>query len=111
MEPITWQDFEKIEIRTGTIISAEVFKEAKKPAYILHIDFGASGIKKSSAQITTLYKPSELIGKQIVAVVNFPEKQIANIKSQCLVLGAVAADGTVTLLQTERTTGNGIRIA
>jgi tRNA-binding protein len=85
METISWQDFEKIEIRTGTIISAESFKEARKPAFILHIDFGAYGVKKSSAQITTLYQPEELIGKQIVAVVNFPEKQIANIKSQCLV--------------------------
>jgi tRNA-binding protein len=110
MNTITWEDFEKIEIRTGTILAAEPFAKAKKPAYQLTIDFGVLGVKHSSAQITTLYQPEDLIGKQIVAVVNFPPKQIANFFSECLVLGAVAADGTVTLLETERSVENGIKI-
>ncbi len=108
---ISWADFEKVEIRTGTIVAAEPFAKAKKPAYQLTIDFGELGIKRSSAQITTLYEPTDLIGKQIVAVVNFPPKQIANFFSECLVLGSVDAAGTVTLLQTERLVENGLRIA
>ena len=108
---ITWADFEKVEICIGTIIAAEPFAQAKKSAYQLIIDFGALGIKRSSAQITKLYQPEDLKGKQIVAVVNFPPKQIANFFSECLVLGAVAADGTVTLLQPERPTPNGLRVA
>ena len=111
MNTISWEDFEKVEIRTGTIIKAEPFPKARKPAYQLTIDFGEFGIKRSSAQITALYQPENLIGKQIVAVVNFPPKQIANFISECLVLGSVAADGTVTLLQTERPVENGLRVA
>jgi len=111
MEKISWQDFEKVEIRTGTIISASVFPEARKPAFKLTIDFGVCGILNSSAQITTYYKPEDLVGKQVVAVVNFPVKQIANLQSQCLVLGAVQQDGSVVLLQTERNVSNGLRIA
>ncbi len=111
MNTISWEDFEKVEIRTGTIIKAEPFPKARKPAYQLTIDFGELGIKRSSAQITALYQPEDLIGKQIVAVVNFPPKQIANFISECLVLGSVAADGTVTLLQTERPVENGLRVA
>jgi len=111
MDQIRWQDFEKVEIRTGTITRAEVFAEAKKPAYKLWIDFGTAGIRRSSAQITAHYQPKDLIGKQIVAVVNFPPKQIASMISECLVLGAVADDGSVVLLQTERKTGDGLRIA
>lgn len=111
MNTISWEDFEKVEIRTGTIIKAEPFPKARKPAYQLTIDFGELGIKRSSAQITTLYQPEDLVGKQIVAVVNFPPKQIANFISECLVLGSVAADGTVTLLQTERPVENGLRVA
>ncbi|HMX05353.1 MAG TPA: tRNA-binding protein [Chitinophagales bacterium] len=107
----TYSDFEKIEIRTGTIISAEPFPAARKPAYQLTIDFGALGIKRSSAQITKHYTAESLIGKQVVAVVNFPVKQIANFFSECLVLGAIEADGNVVLLQTERTVENGLRIA
>jgi len=108
---IDWQDFEKVEIRTGTIVKAEPFPKARKPAYQLTIDFGELGTKRSSAQITALYQPEDLIGKQIVAVVNFPPKQIANFMSECLVLGSVAPDGTVTLLQTERQVANGERVA
>lgn len=111
MNTISWGDFEKVEIRTGTIIAAEPFAKAKKPAYQLTIDFGELGVKRSSAQITKLYQPEDLIGKQVVAVVNFPPKQIANFFSECLVLGSVGADGTVTLLQTERMVENGLRIA
>ena len=107
---LSWTDFDKVDIRTGTIIAVEEFPKARKPAYKLTIDFGELGIKRSSAQITTLYQPDTLLGKQIVAVVNFPPKQIATFLSECLVLGAVADDGTVTLLQTERLTENGQRI-
>jgi tRNA-binding protein len=111
MESISWNDFEKVEIRTGTIIKAEIFPEAKKPAYRLLIDFGELGIKKSSAQITANYNIDDLVGKQIVAVLNFPPLQVANFISECLVLGAVESDGKVILLQTERMTANGMRIA
>ncbi len=110
-DPITWSDFEKVDIRTGTIVAAEPFPQARKPAYKLTIDFGELGTKRTSAQLTKLYDASELIGKQVVAVVNFPPKQIATFMSECLILGAVAGDGTVTLLQTERSTENGLRVA
>jgi tRNA-binding protein len=109
--PITWTDFEKVDIRTGTIIAAEPFPQARKPAYKLTIDFGELGTKRTSAQLTKLYQTDELIGRQVVAVVNFPPKQIATFMSECLVLGAVGSDGTVTLLQPERSTENGLRIA
>lgn len=107
---IDWSDFSKIEMRVGTIIEAEVFKEARKPAYKLIIDFGNYGTRKSSAQITNLYTPQTLIGKQVIAVVNFPPKQIANIRSECLVLGAVGEDQVVTLLAPERPVPDGQRI-
>jgi tRNA-binding protein len=107
---LSWSDFDKVDIRTGTILAVEAFPKARKPAYKLTIDFGELGIKRSSAQLTTLYQPETLIGKQVVAVVNFPPKQIATFLSECLVLGAVADDGTVTLLQPERLTDNGQRI-
>lgn len=110
-EPLTWSDFEKVEIRTGTVLAAEPFPQARKPAYKLTIDFGALGTKRTSAQLTTLYEADELVGKQVVAVVNFPPKQIATFRSECLILGAVGDDGTVTLLQTERLTEDGLRIA
>lgn len=106
---LTWQDFEKVEIRTGTVISAEIFKEAKRPAYKLEIDFGELGIKRSSAQITKRYAIEELIGKRVVAVVNFPKKQIATLMSECLILGAVEGD-EVTLLTTDKDVKNGLRI-
>lgn len=106
---INWEDFAKIEIRVGTIIHAETFKEAKNPAYKIKVDFGDFGIRKTSAQVTKLYNTDELIGKQVVAVVNFPPKQIANMQSECLILGAVNAD-EVTLLSTDKKVKNGLRI-
>ena len=109
-DPITWADFGKVDIRTGTVIAAEPFPQARKPAYKLTIDFGPLGTKRTSAQLTALYQADELVGKQVVAVVNFPAKQIAQFMSECLILGAVDDDGTVTLLQTERLTENGLRI-
>lgn len=95
---ISWQDFEKIDIRTGTVISVEDFPKAKNPSYQLTIDFGELGIKKSSAQITTLYQKENLIGTQVLAVVNFPKKQIANFFSECLVLGVYGENNDVTLI-------------
>ncbi|QJB34680.1 tRNA-binding protein [Chitinophaga oryzae] len=112
MELINWQDFEKIEMRTGTIIEANDFPKARNPAYQLLIDFGPEiGMKRSSAQITRLYQKEELIGKQIIAVVNFPPKQIANFISECLVLGVVGDEKEVTLLQPGKPVQNGQRIA
>ncbi|MFN4086823.1 MAG: tRNA-binding protein [Spirosomataceae bacterium] len=106
---ITWSDFSKIDLRVGTIVQADVFQQAKKPAYQITIDFGELGMKKSSAQLTALYQPEDLIGKQIVAVVNFPPKQIANFFSECLILGVV--DGPkVTLLSPDAPVENGLRI-
>jgi tRNA-binding protein len=107
---INWNDFMKVEIRTGTVRTAERFSEARKPAYKMTIDFGKYGVRKTSAQLTTHYQAAELIGKQVLAVLNFPPKQIATLMSECLVLGAVDEDGAVTLLQTERQTENGLRV-
>jgi tRNA-binding protein len=104
---ISWADFEKIEIRSGTILEVTDFPKAKKPAYQLKIDFGPLGIKQSSAQITHHYTAAELVGKQIVAVVNFPPKQIANFFSECLVLGVYDQEHQVVLLQPERKVDNG----
>jgi len=111
MSELSWSDFEKVDIRIGTILTAENFKEAKKPAYKLTIDFGDLGIKKSSAQLTKLYADKDLIGKQIVAVVNFPSKQIGPFMSECLVLGAVGNEGEVFLLSTDIQCKNGLRIS
>mgnify|MGYP001408500719 CR=1 FL=1 len=108
---LTWEDFEKVEMRVGTILEARDFEKARNPAYQLTIDFGDYGIKRSSAQITTLYSKDELPGKQVIAVVNFPPKQIANFFSECLVLGLVGADKEITLLQPERPVANGLRVA
>jgi len=107
---ITFEDFTKVDLRIGTIIEVNDFPKAKKPAYQLTIDFGDLGIKKSSAQITTLYSKSDLINRQIVAVVNFPKKQIANFMSECLVLGAVKKND-VFLLKPERRVKNGSTVA
>ena len=107
---IEYSDFEKIDIRTGTIIVVNDFPGAKKPAYQFTIDFGELGMKMSSAQITTHYKKEELIGRQIIAVVNFPVKQISNFFSECLVLGSIQQDGTVLLLHPEQKVLNGIQV-
>ncbi|MCO4291849.1 tRNA-binding protein [Solitalea sp. MAHUQ-68] len=108
---ITFEDFEKIDIRVGTIINAEIFPKAKNPSYKLTIDFGPLGIKKSSAQITVLYATAELVGKQIIAVVNFPPKQIANFVSECLILGVLGDGKSVTLLAPDKKVENGQQIA
>jgi tRNA-binding protein len=111
LDTITWSDFEKLDIRSGTIIQAEPFAKAKKPAYQLSIDFGeALGIKKSSAQITDRYTPEDLIGVQVIAVVNFPPKQIANFISECLVLGVYSKEGPVVLLQPGEKVDNGLKV-
>lgn len=111
LHTISWEIFESVEIRVGTILEATVFKKARKPAYQLRIDFGEDlGVKKSSAQITDFYSPESLIGKQVVAVVNFPPKQIADFMSECLVLGAINPENQVVLLQPERQVINGLRI-
>ncbi|SDQ41089.1 tRNA-binding protein [Chryseobacterium soldanellicola] len=108
---ITWADFEKLDIRTGTIISVNDFEKARNPSYQLEIDFGDLGIKKSSAQITSLYKKEELIGQQILAVVNFPKKQIANFFSECLVLGVYGENKKdITLLTTSLPAKNGMQV-
>ena len=104
---ISWQDFEKINIQVGTIVEINDFPKAKKPAYQLKIDFGPSGIKQSSAQITTHYAKEQLLGQQVVAVVNFPPKQIANFYSECLVLGVYDENNDVILLKPERPVSNG----
>lgn len=107
---LKWEDFEKVEMRVGTVIRVEDFPEARNEAYKLWIDFGDLGEKKSSAQITDLYSKEDLEGRQVIAVVNFPPKQIANFLSECLVLGVVGADEGVILLQPEREVENGLRI-
>lgn len=107
---INWDDFEKIDIRSGTILEVTEFPKAKKPAYQLRIDFGPLGIKQSSAQITHHYTIDELKGKQVVAVVNFPPKQIANFFSECLVLGIYDTNNQVILLQPDKPVANGQRI-
>jgi len=111
MEHITWNDFEKVEMRAGTILEVQPFPKAKKPAYKLLIDFGPYGILKSSAQITKHYTPETLTGRQIVAVINFPEKQIADFRSQCLVTGFADENGDIVLTALERKVPDGTKIA
>ena len=112
METISWQDFESVDLRVGTIVTAEVFAEACLPAYILHVDFGPDiGVLKSSAQITDLYHAEGLVGQQVIGVVNFPPKQIGPLQSQCLITGFPQADGTVVLIQPERPVENGLQLA
>lgn len=108
-ETITWSDFSKIDMRVGTIIHAEVFAEARNPAYKITVDFGELGERKSSAQITKLYNPESLIGRQVICVVNFPKKQIATLMSECLIMGVVDGD-VVTLLSPEQKVENGLKI-
>ena len=112
MTTISWQEFEQVDLRVGSIVTAEVFSEARRPAFILHVDFGADiGVLKSSAQVTDLYQPDELVGQQVIAVVNFPPKQIGPIQSQCLITGFSQADGSVVLIQPQRPVVNGLKLA
>ena len=108
---LTWQDFAKVDMRVGTIIEVSDFPEARKPAYQLKIEFGEEiGVRKTSAHITKRYTKEELLGKQTIAVVNFPKKQIANFMSECLLLGAVNSD-EVTIIQPGANVPNGLRIS
>ncbi len=111
METINWNDFEKVELRVGTILEVFEFPKARKPAYKMKIDFGPLGIKMSSAQITRHYTPETLLGRQVVAVVNFPEKQIADFMSQCLVTGFTDEHGDIVLTTVERLVPNGTKIS
>ncbi len=108
---LTWEEFERVEMRVGTILEVNDFPEARKPAYQLTIDFGGeTGIKKTSAQITKRYRKEDLTGKQVVAVVNFPKKQIGKFMSECLILGSVGEDNDIVLLSPDQTVANGLRI-
>ena len=110
-EGLSWQDFAKVDMRIGTIIKVQDFPKAIRPAYKIHIDFGDEiGIRKTSAQLTVRYTKEDLLGKQIVAVVNFPKKQIADFMSECLILGAVGSPGVV-LLHPETNVPNGLKIS
>lgn len=111
MKHINWNDFQKVELRVGTIVEVNDFPEARNPAFILKVDFGKKiGIKKSSAQITELYNGDTLLGKQVVAVVNFPAKQIGPLMSECLVTGFHREDGSVVLAIPDKEVPNGVRL-
>lgn len=111
MDMIDWNDFTKVELRVGRVLSAAVFPEARKPAYVLQVDFGKElGIRKSSAQLTALYSPDELVGKLVVAVVNFPRKQIGPLMSECLVTGFHNENGEVVLCVPDRDVPLGARL-
>jgi tRNA-binding protein len=107
---LSWEDFEKIDMRVGTIVEVNDFPKARKPAYQMVIDFGELGMKRSSAQVTKFYTKESLLGRQVIAVVNFPPKQIADFMSECLVLGVYTDEKDVVLLQPERPAGNGWKI-
>tara|TARA_B110000014_G_scaffold250563_1_gene226971 strand:- start:20 stop:358 length:339 start_codon:yes stop_codon:yes gene_type:complete len=112
MSDLSWKEFERIDLRVGTVLTAEYFKEAIKPAIKLTIDFGNElGVKKSSAQITDHYEPQELIGRQVSAVVNFPKKQIGPFMSECLVTGFMQDDGSIILCTPDKKAKNGTRLA
>lgn len=112
MSDLSWQEFERVELRVGTVTAAEPFPEARKPAFKLTVDFGDEiGERRSSAQITDLYRCEELVGKQVLAVVNFPPKQIGPFMSECLVTGLVQTDGSVVLAVPDRPCANGLRLA
>ena len=112
MNTIDWTDFEKVELRVGTVIEVEDFPEARKPAYRLKIDFGeAIGLRKSSAQITDIYQKEDLVGRQVIAVVNFPPKQIGPMRSECLVTGFHREDGVVVLAGPDSKVPNGAKLA
>ncbi len=112
MSQISWDDFMQVEIRAGTIVAAEPFPQARKPAWKLTVDFGAEiGTRRSSAQLTALYQPEQLIGKQVLAVLNFPPKQIGPFVSECLVTGLYREDGAVVLVVPDQPVPNGARLA
>lgn len=112
MNTISWDDFQSIELRLGTIIAVDAFPEARNPAYKIRVDFGeAHGIKKTSAQITHLYSKEDLLGKQVIAVVNFPAKQIGSFMSECLITGFYREDGAVVLAVPDQPLHNGARLA
>ena len=111
MQEIDWNDFMKVELRVGRVLSARAFPEARKPAYVLEVDFGQEvGVRKSSAQVTALYAPEELMGRLVVGVVNFPKKQIGPLMSECLVTGFHDADGRVALCVPDRDVPLGTRL-
>lgn len=111
MQTIAWGDFEKVELRVGKVVAAAPFPEARKPAYVLQIDFGEEiGMRKSSAQITALYRSEDLVGRLVVAVVNFPKKQIGPLMSECLVTGFHDANGEVALCVPDRDVPLGTRL-
>ena len=112
MKTISWKQFEQVELRVGTVVAAEEFPEARHPAYKLTVDFGPQvGIKRSSARITDLYSTEELVGRQVVGVVNFPAKQIGPMMSECLITGFYREDGAVVLAVPERPVENGVKLA
>ena len=111
MAEISWGDFERVEIRVGTVMDVEEFPEARSPAYKLLVDFGEAGVKKSSAQITKLYTREELVGKQVIGVLNFPRKQIGRFFSEVLVTGFADENGDIVLAVPERSVPNGSRLA
>ncbi len=112
MAQISWEEFQKVELRIGTIVEVEEFPEARKPAWKLAVDFGGeTGIRRASAQITDLYSDQELVGKQVLGVINFPPKQIGPFMSECLVTGFVQADGSVVLAVPDKPVANGLRLA
>ncbi len=110
METISWSDFEKVSLRVGTILEVMEFPKARKPAYKMRVDFGPFGVKVSSAQITKHYAAEELVGRQVIAVINFPEKQIADFMSQCLVTGFEDENGDIVLASVERPVPNGSKL-
>lgn len=110
MDLITWADFERVELRVGTILEVDTFPEARKPAYKLTIDFGEFGVRRSSAQITDLYTKEQLVGKQVLAVLNFPPKQIANFRSECLTTGVPDDLDRVVLLSPDQVVPNGAKL-
>ena len=111
MEPIAWADFERIELRAGTIVAVEDFPEARKPAWKLTVDFGPLGTRRSSAQITALYTKEDLVGRQVLAVLNFPLKRIGPFESEVLVTGFAREDGAIVLVGPDQPVPNGARLA
>lgn len=112
MQEISWEDFTKVELRVGRVVSAEPFPEARKPAYVLRVDFGDEiGVRKSSARITDLYQPGELVGRLVVGVVNFPPKQIGPLRSECLITGFHDAEGRVALCVPDAAVPLGAKLA